>query len=337
MGTKMAKKESTLKEALAFLREGAKPDAKWLRAFNDLDAPSLAEFQPVWRALGNDQRAKTAQALQAMMQDDIETNFEAIFRVALSDADARVRSAAISGLMEDEGPDLIEPLIGLMRSDSDVTVRANAATALGRFMLLAETDRLNATRKKLVYDALLKGFRSEDETSPVYRNALESLAYASNDTVAMYIRAAYASDDEALRISAVVAMGRSQDRQFSEFVRESLSDVSPKMRLEAARAIGELEDPDAVKELGLLVDDAEMPVREAALESLALIGGEPARSLLQAAVLSDDEELVKLAEHALETYDLWHGEIDFTMTNIDEEALKPRRVWQRKVTPKDEA
>ncbi len=332
----MPKKEISFKEALTSLRDGAKPDPKWLRAFNDLDAAALTEFQSAWKALGPDPRAKMAQALHALMDEDIEMHFGAIFRILLSDADARVRVTAISGLMDDEGQDLVEPIINLMRNDPQEKVRAAAAGALGRFAILAETERLTPARKKMIYDAVLKVFRTEEESSPVYRNALESLAYTSNDVVAMYIRAAYASDDEALRISAVVAMGRSQDRQFSEFVREELQNVSPKMRLEAARAIGELEDADSVKELSMVLDDTEMAVREAALESLAVIGGDVARSLIQAAVLSDVEEFSKLAEHAIETYDFWHGEIDFSLTDIDEEVLKPRRVWQRKITAKEE-
>ncbi|NJM41725.1 MAG: HEAT repeat domain-containing protein [Anaerolineae bacterium] len=332
----MAKKEISFNEALAFLREGAKPDPKWLRGFNDLDKPSLAAFQSAWMSLSADPRAKAAQALHALMQEDIEMHFGAAFRPMLSDANPRVRLTAISGLMEDEGQDLVEPLIHLMRNDPEESVRAAAAGALGRFAILAETDRLTPARKRMIYEAVLKVFRTEEESSPVYRNALESLAYTSNDVIAMYIRAAYASDDEALRTSAIVAMGRSQDRQFSEFVREELQNVSPKMRLEAARAIGELEDADAMPELSKLIDDTDMQVREAALESLAVIGGEPARSLLQAAVLSEDEELVTLAEHAIETYDFWHGEIDFSLTDIDEDVLKPRRVWQRKATAKGE-
>ena len=332
----MPKKEISLKEALASLRDGAKPDPKWLRAFNDLDADALTEFNSVWKGLSADPRAKTAQALHMLMDEDIEMDFGAVFRTMLSDADARVRVIAISGLMEDEGQDLVEPIIHLMRTDPEEKVRAAAAGALGRFAIMAETERLTPARKKMIYDVVLKVFRTEEESSPVYRNALESLAYTSNDVVAMYIRAAYASDDEALRISAIVAMGRSQDRQFSEFVREELQNVSPKMRLEAARAIGELEDADSVKELSMVLDDTEMAVREAALESLAVIGGDVARSLIQAAVLSDVEEFSKLAEHAIETYDFWHGEIDFSLTDIDEEVLKPRRVWQRKATAKEE-
>ena len=332
----MPKKEISFKEALALLSQSGKPDPKWLRAFNDLDATSLTEFQSTWKTLGADPRAKTAQALHVLMDEDIEMHFGAVFRVLLSDGDARVRVTAISGLMDDDGQDLVEPLVNLMRTDPEEKVRAAAAGALGRFAIMAETERLTPARKKMIYDAVLKVFRTEDESSPVYRNALESLAYTSNATIAMYIRAAYASDDEALRISAVVAMGRSQDRQFSEFVREELQNVSPKMRLEAARAIGELEDADSVKELSMVLDDTDLQVREAALESLAVIGGDAARSLIQAAVLSDVEEFSKLAEHAIETYDFWHGEIDFSLTDIDEEVLKPRRVWQRKVTAKEE-
>ena len=325
-------KDITFPEAIAHLSGDAKIDPVWLKGYNDLSTEDLVEFKTVWAEVPADRRAAVAQAMSDLMLVDVETIFYSAFRVALDDPDARVRLAAMTGLMEDEEPKLIDPLVQLARNDPDVGVRATAAESLGRFALLAETGRLNPQRQKQIYDALLKVFRTADEDSPLYLRALESLGYVDNETVAMYIRAAFASDDEAGRRSAVIAMGRSQNRQFQEFVRQELTSVSPAIRLEAVRAAGELTDDDAIKDLAQLADDPEPTVRSAALESLAMIGGDKAHELLQQAVLSSDEDFAKVAQEAMELYEFWHGEIDFEMANIDEEAMKPRRVWQRKAT-----
>ena len=55
--------------------------------------------------------------------------------------------------------------------------------------------------------------------------------------------------------------------------------------------------------------------------------------MLTQAVLSPDEEFVKAAEEALALYEFWHAQIDFSITNFDEEDLKPRRVWNQRNTP----
>lgn len=334
----MAKeKEMTFPEAVARLSGDAKIDPVWLKGFNDLNGDDLAEFKSVWASVPTKRRIAVAEAMSALTESDIETIFYTVFRAMLEDNEVKIRLAALAGLTEDEDPKLIDPLIQLMRNDPDEAVQAAAAESLGRFELLAETDRLNAQRKKQIYDALLTTFRKADETSPVYRNALESLGYVNNDTMTMYIRAAFASDDEEVRRSALVAMGRSQNRQFQEFVRQELHSVSPDIRLEAVLAAGELTDEEAIKDLAELADDPEPLVRSAALESLAMIGGDKARELLQQAVLSPDEDFAKMAQEAIELYDFWHGEIDFEMANIDEDAMKPRRVWQRKSTPNADA
>ena len=70
----------------------------------------------------------------------------------------------------------------------------------------------------------------------------------------------------------------------------------------------------------------------ATLNALAQIGSADAKTILQQAVLSPDEEFAKAAGEALEMYDFWHGEIDFSITNFDEEDLKPRRVWKQRDT-----
>ncbi len=326
----------TFAQAIEALRgeEAIKPS--WLHGFNDLSESDLAAFQSTWTTLPIKRRADLVAHLLELVQNDIELSFNAIFRVILTDSEELIRLAAINGLGEEDNASLIDPLIAMLKADSSDRVRAAAAAALGRFALLSEVERLSKQRHTQIYKALLAAFRAAPEESIVHQTALQSLGYMPNDTVAMYIRAAYASDNLALRRSAVIAMGRSEDRQFAEFVRQELSALEPATRLAAAEASGELEDEEAVKELKVLLDDHDGRVRQAALTALAQIGNKEAHEILSQSVLSPDEEFAKMAGEALELYDFWHGEIDFSMTNFEEEDLKPRRVWQQRGTPKDE-
>lgn len=314
--------------------EAIKP--AWLRGFNDLSESDLATFQSTWASLPLKRRTNLVAHLLDLAQNDIELNFNAIFRVILTDSEELIRLAAINGLGEEENAGLIDPLIAMLKADSSERVRAAAADALGRFALLSAVERLSKQRHTQIYKALLAIFRAAPEESVVHQAALQSLGYMLNDTVAMYIRAAYASDNAAVRRSAIIAMGRSEDRQFAEFVRQELSALEPATRLAAAEASGELADEDAVKELKILLDDHDNRVRKAALTALAQIGNQEAHDMLSQSVLSPDEEFAKMAGEALELYDFWHGEIDFSLTNFEENDLKPRSVWQQHNTPKDE-
>ena len=319
----------TFAQASAQLQNEATLKPTWLRGFNNLGEDDLAVFRIQWDGLSSARRVALTTALLDLAANDIELSFNPIFRLALNDPDANVRRNAVDGLGEEENVSLIDPTIELLATDPSEPVRAAAAGALGRFALLAELGRLSETRHTQIYKLLLTTFRAASDDSPVYRRALESLGFMPNDTVAMYIRAAFASDNADTRRSALIAMGRSQDRRFIEFVREELNALQPANRLAAVEAIGELEDEESVRDLKGLFDDSDRLVQMATLTALAQIGGKEAREILQQAVLSLDEAFAKTATDALAMYDFWHGEIDFSITNFDEEDLKPRRVWKR--------
>jgi HEAT repeat protein len=160
----------------------------------------------------------------------------------------------------------------------------------------------------------------------VHRRALESLAYVTNEEVDLQIRDAFNSQNDLLRLSAIVAMGRSNNRAYLDLVRAELHSVSPAVRREAVRACGELEDEEAVGDLAELLEDPDQGVQLAVLDALAAIGGKEARQLLEAAVGSDDTALAEHAELALEEFEFWHGEIDFSLALFDEDELKPARL-----------
>ena len=106
---------------------------------------------------------------------------------------------------------------------------------------------------------------------------------------------------------------------YQPLVRAELHHVSPHVRREAARAAGELEDLDAVKELGELIDEGDNDIAEVALDALAQIGGLDAKRLLESTASTADDGLKEKAEEALQMYEMLHGEFDFNMRMFDED------------------
>ncbi len=310
-------------------------EANAMRAFSDLNGEKLEVWTNAWQHLAGERRIAIMEQLRDFTEEDFEQDFNALYRAGLFDAEERVRLAAIEGLFEDEHPSLITPLITLLKDDPSESVRAAAAQALGRFVLLGETNGMTQPRRDQLYAALMRALLFEPASSPVHRRALESLAYVTNEEMDLQIRDAFNAQDDLLRLSAIVAMGRSTNRAYLELVRGELHSLSPAVRREAVRAAGSLEDGEAINDIAQLLDDPEEGVRLAALDALAEIGGKDARRLLEAATASEDEVFAARAEEALDELDFWHGEIDFSLALFDEDEQKPTHVFTPK--QKDDA
>ena len=314
----MKKKTVSFEEALAALGAQAAPTSRQLRALSGLDTDQLAELQTTWPHLNVQRRAYVTEKLREMAEEDLELDFTPIFHFTLSDVDESVRLPSVEGLWEDETPGLVDPLVVVLRSDPSPLVRAASATALGRFLYLGEMERITRSRRDQVYSALMGAIITSSPGSVVYQHALESLAYASNEEVERLIREAYASDNLALRVTAVFAMGRSSDKQYTNLVRGELFNVLPAMRAEAARACGELEVAEAAPDLGKLMADPDQEVIFAAIEALGQIHTDEAKHLLEHAADSNVEEIAEAAEDALAEHDLMSGDLKFSTMWFDE-------------------
>jgi len=245
------------------------------------------------------------------LADITETNFEVdfgpMFRLGLKDSDPAVREAAIDGLWEVEDPGLIVPLIKIMHQDSSESVRAVAAGTLGHFVYLDELEDIPHAQVVPALEALREIIATPDGSLEVRRRAVEAIAYSSAEDVPAIIRAAYASPDELMRVSALYAMGNSADDQWIETVIAELEAQSPAMRYEAARAAGELEARNAVSTLARLLDDPDREVQEMTVWALGQIGGNRAHRLLTQLAKSDDEALAEAATEALEEMEWMRG------------------------------
>jgi hypothetical protein len=290
------------------------------RALYALSGPSSAEvklFRERWPRMTTARRKKVMAMLTESAEANFELDFNALFRVTLEDEDDEVRTLSIEGLWEDEEVSLVSPLVKILRRDPAATARAAAASSLGRFVLLGEMEELDERYATLVRGALLEAIDTAEEEREVRRRAIESIAFLTDDCVRDIISAAYSEPYDDMRISAVFAMGRTNDPYWGETVLGELASPNPAMRYEAARACGELEIKEAVSELIRLVSDPDREVQFASIVALGQIGGSRARHTLQILSRSRDEVVRLLAEDSLAELELGERPLDLLICDPD--------------------
>ncbi len=303
--------------ALARLQDpNASLSATALSALSGAGKKELNAFAQTWIALPLERRRRAARLMVELAEQDFKLDFNLLYRYFLADDDAPIRAAGIEGLWEDEDAALVKPLIGFLRSDPDPGVRAAAADALGRFVLLGEYGRLPENQTALISEALLATTRSANEDLVVRCRALEALAYWGDDIVREVIAAAYEDDMPEMRASAVAAMGRSADPYWRKTAQDELESPDGRMRFEAARAAGELENREATPRLIELLDDPDREVQSAATTALGQVGGKAAKAALTQVAASDDEALSVLATQALEELEFADGS-EFLLFDFD--------------------
>ena len=282
-----------------------------LTELSDLRPADLAYLEEVWPQIALKRRRQIVARLVELAEDDVQLSFDAIFKMLLTDPDEEVRTLAISGLWENEEPSLIEPLIGLLQEDSAAKVRAAAATALGRFALLAEHGRLRPEAADRLRQALLAALADDSLPAEVKRRVLEAASPLSLPRVKEAIRAAYDAENPRLRVGAVYAMGKNCDPAWLPTLLKELSSGSAEMRYEAATACGELEEEAAVPCLIELTDDADTEVQLAAIQALGKIGGGRARKCLERLLGHPRESVRQVAGEAIATLDEMAGPLSF--------------------------
>lgn len=138
-----------IEETIADLSNCDKPLlSSRLSELSNLRPEELELLNRAWAAIEPKRRRQIIYRLVDLAEDNFELNFDSIFRIYLKDQDAEVRSKAIEGLWESEEPSLINPLINLLEQDISEKVQTAAATALGKFAMLAELKKLRTCHTK---------------------------------------------------------------------------------------------------------------------------------------------------------------------------------------------
>ncbi|HUT20403.1 MAG TPA: HEAT repeat domain-containing protein [Anaerolineae bacterium] len=314
--------EQTLKELAK-----DKPDEATLYELSNLHGETLEKLDQAWPSLPEERREYIVARLAEIAEADFEADFAELFKLCLKDPSPRVRATAIDGLWEVEDVILVRPMIDMLREDPSVLVREASAAGLSRFALMAEMKRLPSRLSEMVWDVLWDAAHDPEEDLAVCRRSIEALAHFDRPEVAQLIRQAYADDEPKMRVSAVFAMGRSSDQDWSEVVLAELETDDAEMRYEAARACGELRLIEATQQLSRLVADADTEVKLAAVWSLGQISTPEAQRVLEICYEQGDEALQDAAEEALDEMDFVQGNLDFPLYDLTGEEGEEPLPW----------
>ena len=302
---------------------------KHLQQFSDLGELELKILLDVWSRVSLKRKLTLLEGLESLAEDDTLVNFDDLAKALLSDGDSAVRARAIRLLRECEDAKLISMYLYFLRNDSDSNTRSEAAVALGLFVALGEFEEIAEEVYDKTVDALLESANGSEDVK-VRRRALESLGYASHPDVMKLIESAFRHEDPAWQASALFAMGRSADSSWDDEVIGSLMNENRNVREAAVEAAGQLgikaASPILIK---MLEDEDDDDVTSAIIWSLSQIGGEDARSYIEALLdQTEDEEQIEFLEEALENlaftedldrFDLLNFEPEFDLDDEDDE------------------
>jgi hypothetical protein len=203
--------------------------------------------------------------------------------------------------------ELVDALLSILRSgDKPETVRGTAAISLGPMLEHADTqgfedaDDLPITEPTFhrIQESLRRLYMDANVPKEVRRRILEASVRAPQDWHQDAVRAAYGSDDEVWRFTAVFCMRFV--RGFDEQILEALESTNPDIHYEAVLAAGNWEVAAAWPHVAVLVtsEETEKPLLLAAIDAVASIRPQEARELLDDLADSDDEDIVAAVHEA---------------------------------------
>jgi HEAT repeat protein len=311
--------QTPLAEILAHIADIAQPLSNAeLGELSDLSTDEARQFEETWSLLDTERKQQILSRLEELTEDNVELNFDRIYRNAIYDVDDDVRREAVEGLWESCDPSILRPLLRMVQQDPAAEVRSAAATALGRFAMLAEHQKLSDENRRRISLTLLEIIHNNDEPVEIRRRALEAISPLSLPEVTQAIWEAYRREETGLRISSVYAMGRNCDTLWMPTVLNEMGSEDPEMRYEAATAAGEMGEGEAVPRLIELTIDADMEVKLAAIMALGKIGGQEAKQRLRALITNKSKAVHDAAEQALSEIEAYEEPTGQRMHDFDE-------------------
>jgi len=198
-------------------------------------------------------------------------------------ADVVVRRAAAKTLTIIADPTAVPHLIHAFLNDQDTVVKGSSAGALAR------TGEASVP-------ALLDILASPDQPEDIKGHAAWALAFIGSEAADHLYKALNAASLD-VRCAVIGALGHVAQEQSDEkscnLLVSALTDPEPLIRTEAAAALGQVNYPPAVPHLILAIQDADLDVRKAAINSLGKIGDRSALESLQP-LLNDPQEVIKI-------------------------------------------
>ncbi len=261
-----------------------------LRFLSALTRGESGAVREAWPTLPAERRRRLVRAMDDLAELTVELDFARVLRIAMRDSDAEVRMRAIGALWEYELPDFLVSLLDMLHADPAAEVRQAAAKALGLFAVRAVVGSLAEPLTVRLHDDLLATAQDLREPIEVRRPAIESLGPFNDEPVATLITELYDRGDLEDRVSALHAMGRSYNSRWFATLMGEIEAEESDIRFEAARALGELGQAEAVPELIVRLQDDDRAVRIAAIIALGQIGSRAATNALREHRADEDDE-----------------------------------------------
>ena len=303
----------TLEQNLDALADDERPlHTADLMTLSDMTPEELGLFADVWEDIDTARREDILGWLIELSEDNLDADFNDLFRFCLGDGNPEVRAKAIEGLWECDDRTLVTPLINLLEQDQSYNVRAAAAVALGKFAVLAQGGKMSEKDGGRIKEFLMKSIQDIREEQEVRRRAMEAVAPFNTPEVEQIIQKAYHSDQIEMRCSAVYAMGKSYDSQWLPTILTELRSPHGAMRYEASNACGELGEEPAVPHLIPLFEDDDHQTQLSAISAVGAIGGSLARKALLHCLKSSDDVAAEAAQEALENLEVGDETMSFT-------------------------
>lgn len=268
---------------------------------SDLDRSRAADVAKRWPALPEAVRIAAVRRMAWLSQDRIDLSFGRVLRTALKDSSAAVRQLTIAAMWDDGLAIETRDLLQRLTDDPSEDVRAEAARVLGLVAERLVEDGSEAETAMVIRNTLLAVARNSSTPHMLAKRSVESIGvFADSECVREVIADMLQSDDDEVKVSALVAVGRSQDVRWLTRVLTDFTHSEPNVRAAAARACGLIGERDTLPMLARLGKDVEPEVRRAAMDAIVATGGRPALTVLARLASGADEDEAELIAAAVE-------------------------------------
>lgn len=289
--------------------------------FSDITPEELDELEKVWPNVWVERRRGLLEDMENLAESDTILYFDDMALLCLCDEDPIARATAIRLLWQSNEEDLVPTLIDLLKNDPVPIVQAAAATGLGSFVYYGELEEIKQSTYQMVLDALIDAHLNSKDTL-VRRRALEALGYASHPDMPEFIQKAYDTNDNEWLQSALFAMGRNYNKDWTDSILRMINHPEAIVRYEAIRAAGELEIKEARQPIFDFLEEGtdDEDLYYAAIWSLTKIGGRGVRELINMKLAeTEDPDEISFLEEALENLSFNEGLHQFDMMIFNED------------------
>jgi hypothetical protein len=286
--------------ALDAFAAGELPTETTVALLSDLDRRDVEHLAARWPDILPELRLGIIALALDLTTNRIDLDFQRLAYIAIEDHVPGIREAGFYALNDLGGRETATRIAIALEKETNAAVVAAAASAAAPYVLQYVLQQLDdQTGRRLVATlrahATQTGLPAESLASLV-----TALATVDEPWVEELVRDASASEERDLQVAAVVAMGRTANDEWLEFLEEQLQDDDVDMRRSAATAMGEIGSEAAVEMLAPLLDDESVDVVAATLVALGDIGGEEALGYLRDFEQRVPEELEDTLEQATE-------------------------------------